>query len=76
MGHCQAYVHGSGGMPLAHGGRRHRNCKRPATTSRSQPEGHWSGAVLRTYDFCGQHAAQWDRAERGEGFPPNLRCDW
>lgn len=71
--HCDAYA--GKGEPLARGGRRYRPCKRPATTERTRSEGHWGGTVERTYALCGQHAAQWDKAERGMGYPPRLSSD-
>lgn len=75
---CQAYVE-KGGVPVARGGRRHRQCRREATTTRSR-EAIWSVAstvpTVREYALCGQHATQWDRAVEGRGFYPNLSSDW
>lgn len=71
---CQAYV--GRGVLLARGGRRLRPCSRQGTEERVRTEvrGVGSGPEERTYRLCGQHAAQWDRAERGEAWPPTLEA--
>jgi hypothetical protein len=70
---CSCYV--GRGVPLARGGRRYRSCKRPPTTQRARTEVTLNSEYERVYWLCSQHAAQWDKAERGEGYMPRLTSD-
>lgn len=70
---CRGYVHGTGGVRLARGGkeRRHRHCKRNATTTRVYVERNLSWESERTVDLCGVHAKMFDEGQRAF-----LRSDW
>ena len=72
---CAAYC--GKGTPLARGGRRYRPCKRPAAEDgvRFQRITNLRTSYDRELHFCSQHAAQFDLAELGKGFPPRTTSD-
>jgi hypothetical protein len=59
---CRAYV-STAGVLLARGGRRYRQCKRTATTTREHTQRTVAWERTETIALCGQHAKMFDRGD-------------